>query len=109
MSPAVELCGRAHQVQVNAMYWQPYDAIGVLGDIPEVRCEQQLRPTPCHHRVGAAKSVQPLWFEIQAEHGLVNLHPFDAHPRESLENARIRAGKRLDQAQAVESRLRRLR
>ncbi|MCY1339909.1 hypothetical protein D9M69_258100 [compost metagenome] len=101
--PCGQLARCAHQVDMEAVDRQRGSARGVVGGGVEVRRQQQLRARVAQAVVGAVEGVEPCRFQVQAQRGFVDLHPFDAARLELAEDAAVGLHQLRQQREAVEA------
>ncbi|MCY1208949.1 hypothetical protein D9M72_205850 [compost metagenome] len=101
--PCGQLARCAHQVDMEAVDRQRGSARGVVGGGVEVRRQQQLRARVAQAVVGAVEGVEPCRFQVQAQRGFVDLHPFDAARLQLAEDAAIALQQLRQQRQAVKA------
>ena len=97
---SIELAGRADEIEMQAPNTQAQREIEIIAKLSEVGSQQKLRQRrdAGQGSVGLAIKLRGLGIEIEAEAGLIDLHPFRARSRKPPEQLPVQ---RKDRAQHV--------
>ena len=99
--PGIELLRRPHQVDVEALHRQLAGQFGVVGSRIEIGGQQQLDASLSQLGIGGRERSQPGGIQIQAQHGLVDLHPLHPLLGQAAQHAHIAVHQTRQQGQTV--------